>query len=398
MLIFVALLLAALMGVAALSVDLGLASLSQAAMQVAADDAAREGLRLRDDVPGDPAASDAERRAAASLLVQRLEDDDLLATPGDAVGLGAGAELILQPGASPVPGASALLTVGGDGFWRPVLQENLDNLVHGDLVAGTYSAAAAHEEPADYVRADFAVPDSADAPSAPAFLARLRRTNDVLGLDAQDGTSSTGPTLPLLFGQGNFVHGAGGGAYDPRTDGFTVRATAIADVRAAIAVGPADNGAGMGAVPWSLQRGFWDSLAPEVPVTLTLDAGSGQLALAGTGVVGTACELVLGAGQPVLAAPAGSLPVQGWIAVTSDEVDGVSRAVAFGWMDLLAEGPTSVSLVKHAAAVAPLNASAVATALLPELPADMLQQLLSVIDSLSLAPESGLVLAPVLVR
>ncbi len=232
----------ALMGLASLVVDLGIVRASQMSQQLAADVAALEGLRQRDAIPDDPnVGPDEGRRVAASEFAELVFDEDMdLGTENVAYQLGAGPVLSTGVESSELPEGGML--AGGAPF-VPVLQTNAaTNAVHGDLVAGSYTAVdplnpgnpSWHVELENYNRFDFAVAAAADSLTAPSFLARVRRTNDTL-LDAQDGVSSTGPTIPLLFGLGAALSADEG--YDPRRDGFTVRATSIASARPAVAVG-----------------------------------------------------------------------------------------------------------------------------------------------------------------
>ncbi len=234
---------------AALVVDLGLVRVTQGSMQVAADAAALEGLRLRDGDP-DPAQADLiRRRAAADLAASVFDDDRDLSTPNATHRLGAGP--VLDNGAVDSSNPAGGLLVGG-APWVPDLQTNAGgNSAPGDLVAGTFEALDPalpgnpdwHREDAAYARTDFAPAAPFESPDAPALLARLRRTHDPDGLDEIAGISSRGPSLPFLFGLGTAaLTPVDPAAYDPRRDGLTVRATSIADARPAVAAGLAAPG------------------------------------------------------------------------------------------------------------------------------------------------------------
>ena len=80
-LVLFAVLVIALLGIAALGIDMGLARLSQAQMQTAADTAALEGLRLR-DFHEYRALGDPYRRPRVGELVQQVFDDDFHPTAG----------------------------------------------------------------------------------------------------------------------------------------------------------------------------------------------------------------------------------------------------------------------------------------------------------------------------
>ena len=189
----------ALMGLGALVVDLGIVRSTQRSLQIAADAAAIEGLRGRDAL-AIPADSDLARRTAASRVAALVFDEDAdTATPPDRLRLGAGPTLATNVAPAPGPPAGGLLTDGGP--YLPNLELNAGNAEVGDLVAGTYAALDPsdpgnpdwHAENALYLRDDFAPASAGDAPSAPAFLARLRRTNDTLELDRIPGVSSAAP-------------------------------------------------------------------------------------------------------------------------------------------------------------------------------------------------------------
>jgi len=257
----------ALLGVAALAIDMGFASLSQAQMQTAADTAALEGVRLRDFYEyrsqGDP-----YRRPRVSELVQQVFDDDFHPTTGtvtstepfappalppdddDALKLGAGPIYRTSGGIGDaqvgqlleVPDSAASMNQVEAWVDDPRLHGNARNLAHGDMLSGRYNVFAEHREQADYLRDDFT-----PAPTTPTnpyeswrsigFLVRLRRTTGDNPLDEASGISTRGFSLPFLFGMGAGIRGSSTG-YNPRRDGLTVRAAAIAVGRPALSAGP----------------------------------------------------------------------------------------------------------------------------------------------------------------
>lgn len=325
--IFFAFFFLAFLGLCAVVVDLGIARTTQLQMQTSADIAALEGLQGRDGTSADP---DVARRESASLLARLVFDEDLdPATAPDRFLLGAG--LVLGTGVNGVSDpAGGVLTPGAP--WIPDLQLNaLNNEVYGDLVAGAYvpldvddpARVDWHDEGSDYTRRDFA-----PAPEGSAFLARLRRTRTVEPLDRIAGVSSAGPTLPFLFGLGSAVLGTpDASAYDPRRDGITVRAAAIAAARPATAAGlarpgltglaPLALGASGGDVRWlSFDEAGWDAVPAGTSFTVTLDA-SGAIS-------GTATGAALG-GSPRLGALAARGPVQ-LPAAPTPELDGLVYA------------------------------------------------------------------------
>ena len=240
----VSFLILVLMGILALVVDLGIARATQSMMQTSADIAAMEALRFRDADP-DPVQAELDRRATASRVAAYVFDEDLdLSTGAVDYRLGAGPQITTGVAGVDDPEGGLLESQGP---YLPVLELNVDNNeVFGDLVAGSFTATDPaqpgnphwHGEDGGYQRFDFEPSPAADAVTANAFLARVRRTNDLLGLDRQAGVSSAGPTLPYLFGLGSGVLTTDDpGVYDPRRDGITVRATSIADAKPVVAAG-----------------------------------------------------------------------------------------------------------------------------------------------------------------
>jgi hypothetical protein len=342
-LVQVVLLLFGIMALAALVVDLGIATLARVAMQGAADAAALEGLRWRD------ALSDEERRERASGFVALAFDNDLDPS-ADSRGTGAGPVLRVEGGVGDGD-ALGTLAMGEPAGYRPRLQLNLDNATAGDLVAGAWDPMATHGEAPDYTRADF---DPAGAPDA--FLVRLRRTRNASGLDDQPAVASTGPTLPFLFGRAGPMRGGDPGAgYSPRHHGLTVRGTAIASARCALAVGAArvdpDPALAVdGVTSFALSLVLWNAL----PATVTVEPDGTMTGGPGPGTFGDARQV----GRPIVAAggvPPGSV-LRGYVPIYEPLT---GRVVGFGtgWME--GTPPGSVQLGKSPSRIAPRNASAV---------------------------------------
>lgn len=403
--LFFAFFFVAFLGLCAVVVDLGIARTTQLQMQTSADVAALAGLAGRDAPVSNP---DQQRRQAASLLAQLVFDEDLdPATGPDQYRLGAG--LVLGTGVSGVNDPTGgVLDPGAP--WVPSLQLNVaSNLRNGDLVAGAFSSLDPtdpsrvdwHDESTDYSRLDF-IPEA----SGTAFLARLRRTRPNQPLDRVAGVSSAGPTLPYLFGLGSAALGTPDpAAYDPRRDGITVRAAAIADARPVTAAGlarpglpglaPLATGAAGSEVRWlSFDAAAWAAVPVGGPFTAVLD-GSGVIS-------GTAAGLGL-AGTPRLGAFAleGSVLIPG---APSPELDGLAYASLHtrdqggappqlrGFVAVQIEaavveaGPTlRVVGVKLDDTVAPANATAQPTAALDP-------------STAPVAPNDARLLAPVLAR
>lgn len=349
-LVFFSFFFLALFGLFAVVVDLGIARTTQLQMQNSADVAALEGLRGRDTDPLDAAASDLARRQLAAAAAALVFDEDLdRGTGPDQYRLGAG--LVLDTGVAGVDApAGGVLTAGA--AWVPALETNAaGNLASGDLVAGTYASIDPldpgrvdwHQEAPDYSRLDFA-----PAAGGTAFLARLRRTRESAPLDRVAGVSSAGPTLPYLFGLGSgALSTPDADVYDPRRDGITVRAVAVADARRATAAGlarpdfpglaPVATDLATGAVRWlSLDEAPWVAAPQDLLITLDVDAagavtgdltgaaveglgrlgapvGEGAVSLPGAAPV----ELtgILYAGLHVRDAASGLLRIRGFVAV-----------------------------------------------------------------------------------
>lgn len=239
-----ALLTAALLGIAALVTDIGLVRDARTAMQRSVDAAALEGVRWSDH------ATDAVRRERAAALVRGSFDAD------GVTGTAADYELVDDRiGAGPTLRYTELggvyaaggLQPGSVGVHKPAPELNLGNLAHGDLVAGDVRGDAlgggsnpfvVGAEGAGYARNDFDAADPSGVADARSFLARLRRTPDLLGLDEVAGVSSNGGGVPLIFGHGPLTLASENGGYDVRELGIATRATAIASARAVVAAAP----------------------------------------------------------------------------------------------------------------------------------------------------------------
>ncbi len=282
-------------GLLALEVDLGYAVLSQQEMQSAADSAALEGLRYRDESPLGPEPNakkqDGMRRAQASLMAGLLFDDDLfsgdVASNEDPFHFGAGPVVQLRGGLDARPPSGPTFEVSKSPVYKPRsslwtpesplgLELNGPNLVNGDMVSGIFDPTLPDEEDSDYTRMDF-LPSLEDNPPAsiasPAFLVRLRRTRNAEGLDDLPGISSSGPPVPFFFGHGPLLGSQAGSSYRPRRDGLTVRSTAIATARNVLSVGVPEPALGvpMGATPFGLNGKLWAERIQKFPVNYPID-------------------------------------------------------------------------------------------------------------------------------
>ncbi len=403
--LFFAFFFVAFLGLCAVVVDLGIARTTQLQMQTSADVAALEGLSGRDAAVPD---SDQQRRQSASLLAQLVFDEDLdLSTGPDQYLLGAG--LVLGTGVGGVNDPiGGVLEPGAP--WVPTLQLNVgSNARSGDLVAGTFTALDPanpssvdwHDESSDYSRLDFTPEDR-----GPSFLARLRRTRPDQPLDRVAGVSSAGPTLPYLFGLGSgALSTPDPGVYDPRRDGITVRAAAIADARPVTAAGlarldlpglaPLATGVTPDAVHWlSFDALEWAAVPVRGQFTAIL-AASGEISgtSAGAAITGIPRLGALGTEGPVQIPPTPSPELAGLAYATiHTRTPGTGALQIRGFVAVQLEvsaveaGPTLRLVgIKLDDTVAPANATAQPTAALDlSLP--------------PVAPGDARLLAPVLAR
>jgi hypothetical protein len=319
-LVFFAFIVFAAMAVGGLVIDLGSARLTQMQMQTAADSAALEGLRFRDDLPAawrpngttvpnlpavltsqvgpqpssayDPtnpawqAWIDGARRFAASDIVAVTFDDDLNPANGDLQRFGAGSVAsVTDTVGDPSLQAGGMITLPQNGppVYKPTLQSNATNEANGDLVAGAYgwnqaydSTAARADESSDYSRRDFAPNSPLGSVPQTGFLARLRRSSEDFG--GAPGTASNGPTIPFLFGRGSTLSRSSTDGSLTVESGITVRATAIAaagtipsrpqagttpttSIGHVLSVGAVDATNGIrGVAPFGLTATYWASL------------------------------------------------------------------------------------------------------------------------------------------
>lgn len=315
-LLLVALFALALFGIAGLVLDVGQAWLAHRSMQMAVDPAAIEGLRWRDWAQdggrGDePQTRDALRRAAASLVASLPFDDDLYADDvgpaDDPYGFGAGVVLDLEyEGSSQVMeelGAGMQIRLPDPPVYKPRasnfspltpfgLEFNLVNNQIGDMVAGDYLGLADPLRPGlenrVYSRNDFTPTIQGDrlaSASAPSFLVRMRRSRDRWALDSVPQVSSTGPPIRFLWALGSGLRGDPDESYDPRREGLTVRATAIATEKRAWLVGGIHYERDLPGAGFALERSFWDPL----PIATKIDVfvhGNGDITTVGGRVVG----------------------------------------------------------------------------------------------------------------
>lgn len=380
-LVLFALLVFGLMGIAALVIDLGMASATQGQMQCAVDGASLEAMRWRNTTPDGtpdylepiPFLTEDHRRDNAALFLRLSFDDDLDPANGDVLGYGLGPSLTVSGGFGTAD-ASALVSVDPvDILSDPPVQSNQSyvsgyNSPEGDMVTGTYSFDASHSEPGDYNRPDFAPsPHVTAASNADAFLVRLRRSTEV----PVPGVSLGAPAIPYLFGRGSLI--GAGADYSPRAEGISVRATAIATAQPALQVGilepgkDAGNPGMRGAVPFAIESGLWNSIDVTINDPECVEVSTnGEILLDGT-PIGSFVLPVTAIGESVVPVPPPSdpsmlpVPFEGWVPIY-ESISGTLRVVGFGYADLEAPdgcAPDQFSLSKRASAVASHNASAV---------------------------------------
>ncbi len=479
MLAQVALLAVVFCGLLSLLVDVGFSRLTQTQMQTAADAAALEGLRKRDigirngangPVVNDPFASDCIRRASASRLVGWTFDDDFDRSNGDGgYRFGAGPVAAYSDGFTTLH-AGRTFDLNGSGVYEPDLQLNQQNNVHGDMVSGRfcYTTDPAPSEGGAYEVADIVcgVPQrgqgpfsrldfnpSASAPLPPAgldecpapddpvpnpwpaggtgsldtaddsaFLVRLRRGHDLDDAGGlEPGVASSGPALPLTFGQATTVSAdPPSGGYSIRRDGISVRATAIARVRPALRVGLPNPATGVaGVTPFALVDTFTATLTPAgVPVTINPGTGSicaGVVCGPATPTVGrfvdaltdpTRARWTLAAtvGRPLPAAVPLTCPgaaIAGFGPVVSALASGAVRVIGFARLTMGPDparpgNPCARILQRAASLVAPANATAVLAGGLPLPPTASLADLHELVDK-NLVRAGRVNYAPVLV-
>jgi hypothetical protein len=331
-LVLFALLVVALMGIAALTIDVGNAFLAQGQMQNATDTAAVEGARLRDYYQVNW-MSNVGRRMRAEEMVRQTFDDDLhphLRAGSDDTGTYS-LHYWLEPSSNlaedanadnarfslgpiirvsnstnsedniggvivtnPAPGRNEIsgsLSYLDD----PRIAVNRANEPYGDMLSGRFNGELSRvEEPGTYLREDFMAaqllspspsPNDVNSSESLGFLVRMRRlpasdypdpSIDTQDSDLANRKSSHGPSVPYIFGLGTGIHRSEGSGYNPRTDGISVRATAIASSAPAFSVGyPPYDGTSiyrdncnlgtkvMGHYGVFLSLGFWSKLTSQ---------------------------------------------------------------------------------------------------------------------------------------
>ena len=315
-LVFVALMLFGIMALAGLVIDLGFARLAQRQMQVAADNAAVEGLRGE----GNALYPYSGRRDAARDFVHWHFDNDLDASgtyPLDDDGafgtgsgqFGAGPQLTFSGGlGDPAMDASRTIEVDQDNpVYKPVMQD------------GTQSPANT-------------------------FQIAMRRggmPNPIADL------SSQGPAVPYLFARGSLSN------RQLISAGINVGANGIAGAENAISIGLADDTLSPplpGLLPLALELSYWNSLTNGIPDSQTVT--SGTIGTAGRFfAVATADPMPLAVGRTLPAASVaadgtyvGYVPIYASLTATSTE-----RVVGFGEAEVIVSSLGSASQITRRA-------------------------------------------------
>ncbi len=298
-LVWFALLAWALVGLAALTADLGLVRLTQRQMQALTDEAALEAVYALDQTP------DLRQLAAQAAIEMALNDTQ----SNDPQRFGAGPLLDFRGGIPVQDGFEAAQTLAPPSLvYHPILAPNAGNATEGDIVQGTYvpGQTTAYPEASDYSRSDFKV-----SPTGDAILVRLRRSNE--GFAADDPTHRAGPALPYLFGRGSLL------STQAKGQGITVRATSIAAARAVLSAGPvlfdtandppAYTIPGVG--PLALGVEFWHGSATAVATVSGGSVTNLLLTSAGIGYTSNPTVLISGGGGNGAAATATVDPATG---------------------------------------------------------------------------------------
>jgi len=368
------LLMSALLGLAALVIDLGFARLAQRQMQSAVDTAALEGLRFRDELPPNAATDDFDeaRRQQASDFVAWMFDDNLDPDSAqfDAPHFGAGPVVELTGGVGdPTLNAGQLITVPASPVYKPHrsdgepgLELNLANSDDGDMVA---------------------IPDGLQV--------HMRRTSKLA--EEQPGISSRGPAVPLLFGRGALLPNADSSTgYSPRREGITVRATATAHAEPARSIGSTYLSADPsvpdvpGMIPIAIRATEWMSMSGVR--TLSIDATDRAVLEDSSNEVGfvmstnaDSAAVSVGSQPPYVPAASGFVSSmvagaaedagtrRGYLVIVGDStIPPVDVVVGFGFADGITQiAPDQFQLTKRINHIASQNASAIPLATLSTL-------------------------------
>lgn len=311
---FFVMILFAILALAALVIDLGLARVTSASMKNATESGALEVLSHLDVAPGNPstyANRDTTTLAAARLQgVTRMAEtfnDDLDPNTASSSTLGAGPRIGFSGGVELNDGfqASQTLSLDEPRVYRPEPALNLDNRVDGDVVL-----------------------------DATGVLTRLRRD----GAGDDPGYRSDGGPVPYLFGLGTLM------SSERKATGIPLTIESRAELHPTVRVGIKRVVGGVtlaGAIPFAIARSIWEPLPPQVPTATLLS----------TGIVGSTLQPAtqlgeLAAWDPI---PTG-VASDGYVAIIDDAS---SRVIGFGWAEVTPHAdPAQVILTKRVASTA----------------------------------------------
>lgn len=409
-----------LLGIAALTIDLGMALLTRRQMQTAVDTAALEGLRYRDETPAssivnqllDAPLADATdrdavlqamkseavaanfpisctdgdldqncpelrnyiRRKAASRMIALTFDDnlDLSSTNDHAPQLGAGPIVRFENGiAIGLDGFEASQTLvipeGGSADPRTYLPRvplNPTNLQKGNLVGGDYHSGLPHAETDDFERGDFTPSAGMSADSFLVRLARSSRPDD----SSVSGSFEAGSALPWLFGRMSLIQGGSKGME------LAVRATSIAsagttgDVGRVMSVGapvasvspPLTGGSSVALLATVWEPAIWDSIPAAGDGSITLSLTGGNLTTTDINGLPVDAGFIIDATFRQI----GDLPSHAsngtdvGPAATPIVVDAAGPIIAFGAIEVLASSPSSIQLRRFLNRISSENVSA----------------------------------------
>jgi hypothetical protein len=401
-LVVFALLLVGLFGLLGVVIDGGRLRVTKQQLDAGAEVAALEGLRFKDR------DGDAARRMRAITAIEWQWDDDLDASNGDILALGAGS-LPIVAAALPLGGELQVAATPANRAWKPAtqLQANPGNAVHGDMVAGSFVTGQLPSEDDTFQRPDFVpVPGgsaAAQLASASSFLVRLRRATGRLALDRQPGESSSGPAFEWLWARGSaWQEPQPGGSMQSRSDGLTLRATAIAATERALVVSdnpvPVGGGRSSPLLTRIALRGdpasAWHATAPGGSLTLDI-GGNGLLTLAGNEQGLGMQTIVRSVSKSLIAAPTAfaNLPSSELIVPVYGTINGERVVIGFTLATATFAG-NSLTITRQQSAVLPVGASSTSPAALDAHAALQLAPALRALHTAFAQP----VLAPVLRR
>jgi Flp pilus assembly protein TadG len=377
-----------LVGLAALTIDLGLVRATQRQMQSMTDEAALEAAHQLDGTPTD------RQLAAQSVINAAMNDtqsnEDQRFGAGPTITLAAGSKDLGDAFSAP----SMLTNPSKDDpsrkVYKPELAANAANAPDGDIVRGTFTGSTkAFPEAADYSRDDFTLDSAGNA-----ILVRLRRSHE--SFTDGDTAKTAGPALPYLFARGSLM------SVEGKAKGVTIRATSIAAARPVLTAGPSIDAGHPGVAPFGLTLASWQTWRKSNPTATTLTATvdgtgaiSGDVAGAFTSPAATDVTMI---GKPFIPSGAAGmvLPFDRYVPLF-DAIGGIDRIVGFINTSsiTLADGTLTLSITT---AVATANAT---TALSPGAAASPLTGL-SAADLIALFTSNANIIdplrAPTLVR